>query len=49
MHSAYIGYFLDPADHLVNEHVVFSDLLEVVKVYVTFDNSIMDLKDNDQK
>ena len=45
MHTAYIAYFLEGK----NEINVFSELLEVVKVFVNFDNSIMELKDNNQK
>ena len=45
MHLAYIAYYLEGMD----EYNLFSQLLKVTKAFVNFNDSIVDLKDYDQK
>ena len=45
MHKAYLAYFLEG----MSEYNLFSELLKVTKVFVNFNDSIVELKDIDQK
>ena len=45
IHKGYMAYFLEG----MSEYNLFSELLKVTKVFVNFNDSIVDLKDIDQK